>query len=162
MRSRTAPTYHADMKALLILAALSFPLTSHLLAEDTPTTAPAATLIDATDKEAITANQGKQVTVEGKIASAKWSGSGKVLNIKFDNSPLMAVVFDRNKDKMNEAFGGDVAKALDGAKVKLKGKLDVYKGKVETLQGKPQIVITQSSQITIEEGGATTKASKSE
>ena len=59
-----------------------------LLGED------AVGIIDVSDKAAIDAAMGKEVIVEGVIDEARWSRSGKVMNIEFENtekSRLLAV-----------------------------------------------------------------------
>ena len=111
-------------------------------------------VLDATDKAAIAEHMGQFVVVVGEVSVAEWSKSGKVMNIDFkgaEESRLLAVVFDRNKARLDEMFGGDLAKALTGAKVRINGKLEEYGGKAEAFKGRPQIIIDRSSQITIVE-----------
>jgi hypothetical protein len=108
--------------------------------------------IDATDKAALEANDGKEVTVAGTIKKAAWSPTGKVMNVEFENSPLIAAVFEKNKEAINKAFDGDAAKKWTGAKVKLSGKLGKYGGKSKAMEGKPEIVISKPEQVVIEEG----------
>jgi hypothetical protein len=107
--------------------------------------------VDATDKAALEGAANKGVVVTGTIAKAKWSSSGKVMTIEFENSPLLGAVFERNKEAINTAFGGDAAKAWTGAKVKVKGKLGKYGGKVKQYEDRPQIVITKADQVTVVE-----------
>jgi hypothetical protein len=107
--------------------------------------------IDATDKAALTAGIGKDVIVTGKIEKAEWSKAGKVMNIDFENSDLLAAVFEKNKEAINKAFDGDAAKKWTGAKVKVTGKLEKYGGRSKSLEGRPQIVITKPEQVTVEE-----------
>ncbi|WP_428938450.1 hypothetical protein [Fontivita pretiosa] len=118
-----------------------------LLAEQPSTTEPA--VIAATDTEALKAAIGSQVVVEGYISKAAWSRSGRVMNIEFLDSVLLGAVFERQRAKLDEAFGGDLAAALRDAKVRLKGRLIEYGGYVESLKGRPQIIINDASQITI-------------
>jgi hypothetical protein len=76
------------------------------------------------------------------------------MNIEFKNaeeSRLLAVLFERNRERFDEAFNGDVGKALTGAKVRLTGKLVEYGGKDEKWKGRPQIIIDRATQITITE-----------
>jgi DNA/RNA endonuclease YhcR with UshA esterase domain len=118
------------------------------------TTQPASAVIQASDKEAIAAAMGNQVVVEGTIASAAWSRSGKVMNIEFadtSESGLLAVIFERSRADMDAAFGGDIGKALTGSKVRLKGTLQPYGGRSEAMKGRPQIIINRGDQITIVE-----------
>ena len=112
---------------------------------------PAATEIDATDKAALDAAANKDVTVVGTIKKAKWSNSGKVMTVEFEDSPLLAAVFEKNKDAINTAFEGDAAKKWTGAKVKLKGKLGKYGGQAKAYADHPQIVITKADQVTLVE-----------
>ncbi len=112
------------------------------------TTSPA--LIDASDKAALDANAGKPVVVQGKVESAEWSSTGKVMNIRFANAPgFMAAAFERNRKKLDEAFSGDLAKTLTGAQVKLSGKLQKYGGHIPELKDAQQLVITSVNQVTI-------------
>lgn len=111
-------------------------------------------VIDASDKSAIEANMEKQVIIKGEIKLAEWSKSGKVMNIDFANteeSKLLAVIFEKNRKAMDEAYSGDVAKTLTGAKVRLEGILKPYGGKAESMKGRPQIIIDRITQITIVE-----------
>jgi len=76
---------------------------------------------------------------------------------KFKDSDVRVAAFSRIKDKLDQAFSGDVAKTLTGAKVRIKGKLADFKGH-------PEIMVNQTTQITILEpaGGdsATSKPAK--
>lgn len=122
-------------------------LASWVFAQET-TTSPA--IIEATDKAALDANAGKQVVVQGKVESAEWSNTGKVMNIRFANAPdFMAAAFERNRKKLDEAFNGDLAKTLTGAQVKLTGKLQKYGGHIPELKDAQQLVITSVNQVTI-------------
>ena len=116
------------------------------------TTTPA--VIDVSDKAALEANKEKQVTVVGTCSGASWSSSGKVMNISFagaEESRFGAVMFEKNKQKMDAAFGGDAAKAWTGAKLRIRGKLSTYGGKVAARLGETQIIINDSSQVTVVE-----------
>ena len=106
--------------------------------------------IKSTDKDALKAAEGKSVTVTGMVSSAGWSKSGKVLNVKFDNDTLfIAAAFSKSRDALDKAFGGDFAKALDGATVKLTGKLVKYGGHDDRLTDAEQLIINTPSQVTI-------------
>src|SRR5947209_2218229 len=107
--------------------------------------------VDATDKAALTAAISKDVVVSGTIKKAQWSSTGKVMNIEFENSELLAAVFEKNKEAINKAFDGDAAKKWTGAKVKVSGKLEKYGGRSKALDGRPQIVISKPEQVTIED-----------
>ena len=118
-------------------------------------------VVDASDKAAVQQNMGKSVIIKGKIENAEWSRRGKVMNIDFagaKESGLLAVIFEKNRKAMDEAFGGDVGKALTGAGVRIEGVLKEYGGKAESMKGRPQIIIERITQITIVEPPATQPA----
>ncbi|MBC7784616.1 MAG: hypothetical protein H7144_12330, partial [Burkholderiales bacterium] len=107
-------------------------------------------VVDVTNKAALEAAKGASGTVEGKIAKAEWSRSGKVMNIEFEGAPdFVGAAFEKARVKLDEGFNGDLAKTLTGAKVRLTGKLDVYGGKAPEYVGRMQIIITAANQITI-------------
>lgn len=107
-------------------------------------------VLNATETEALKSNQGKMAFVTGKVTEAAWSRTGKVMNIRFENAPgFMAVVFERNRKSMDEAFNGDLSKTLTGATVRLRGKLQSYGGHIPEFKDATQMVLTSSSQITI-------------
>lgn len=115
-----------------------------------PTSQPV--LIDASDKSAITSAIGSDVVIQGVVSSAAWSRTGAVMNIEFtgtDRSGLLAVVFQRNRPAFDEAFVGDAAKTITGAKVRIKGRLEEYSGPLESLKGHPQMILTRPDQITV-------------
>lgn len=116
-----------------------------------PTAQP--TLLDVSmDKAAFDAAVGKDVIVQGVVSNAAWSSTGKVMNIEFRNatkSRFLAVLFERNRAKIDAGFGGDVAKTLTGAKVRLRGSLESYGGAVESMKGRPQLIINLGDQISI-------------
>jgi DNA/RNA endonuclease YhcR with UshA esterase domain len=117
-------------------------------------------VIHVSDKDGMTANMNKDVIVEGTISRAEWSRSGAVMNIDFkdaEQTRFLAVIFVRQREKMDDAFGGDVGRALTGAKVKLKGKLQEYGGRSEAFRGLPQIILNDTTQITIVEPAPTTQ-----
>ena len=108
-----------------------------------PTTQPV--LVLASDKAAIQAAMGKDVFLEGVVESAAWSQSGKVMRVEFKDaaeSKVHVVLFEKKRSQFDAGFGGDVAKALNGKHVRIKGQLKDYKGR-------PEIVLDLLSQITI-------------
>ena len=113
--------------------------------------------VDAKDKAALDGAANKDVVVTGTIKKAKWSSTGKVMTVEFEDSPLMLAVFERSKEAINTAFGGDAAKKWTGAKVKVTGKLGKYGGKAKQYEDHPQIVITKAEQVTVVEAAATEK-----
>ena len=111
-----------------------------------PTSQP--TSLDPTDKAAVEAAKGKEVVAEGKIVKAAWSRSGKVMTASFTSGRggLQVAIFAANKDDMDKAFGGDVAKALDGAQVRVTGEVKDYRGRAEIIVDKPdQLTIVQAA-----------------
>jgi DNA/RNA endonuclease YhcR with UshA esterase domain len=125
---------------------------AHVQAADEAPAAPASqpssapSIVQASDADAVKAAVNTETTVEGVIESAEWSSSGKVMNAKFKDSDLRAAAFSRIKEKLDKAFSGDVAKTLTGAKVRIKGKVQEFKGH-------PEILINDTTQITILEPG---------
>ena len=134
-------------------------LTLMVRAED-PTAQPI--LLDVSmEKSAFDQAIGKDVVVQGIVSTAAWSSSGKVMNIDFKNagkSRFLAVIFERNRAKIDEGFGGDAAKAISGAKVRLRGALESYGGAVESMKGRPQLIINLGDQITILEPNSATSS----
>jgi len=107
-------------------------------------------ILKTDDKAALTAAIDKTVTVEGKVASASWSKSGKVMNVKFEGEPNFVVaVFQKNKDKLDTAFNGDLAKTLTGATIRINGKLAKYGGRDEAYADATQLILSMPTQLTI-------------
>lgn len=116
--------------------------------------APTSSIIAVSDKAALEANKEKDVVVEGVVSTAAWSSSGKVMNLHFegtDETRFSAVVFEKNKDRIDKAFGGDATKAWTGAKVRIKGKLREYAGKTGDRKATPEITISDPGQVTVVE-----------
>lgn len=127
-------------------------LLAFAVAQETPE------LIDVTDKPRLEAAKGRLVVVRGKVASAEWSDSGKVLNIEFENAPhIMAAAFEKGREKLDAAFAGDFAKAIRGAVVRFDGTISDYGGYLPKYKGGLQIVVSQPTQVTIVELGPTTQ-----
>ena len=63
------------------------------------------------------------------------------------------VVVDRDMDTapIGRHDDGDAAAAWTGAKVKVTGKIEEYGGKVESMKGRPQIILQNPEQVTIVE-----------
>ena len=149
------------LTACLSMAAIAQDVPAHEAdAPEAPATQPASSIIAVSDKAALDANKAKEVTVEGVVREAAWSGSGKVMNISFDGAEetkLAAVVFSKNKDRINQAFSGDAAKAWTGAKLRIRGTLRQYGGKVADRAGHPEITISDPSQVTVVEPAPATQ-----
>ncbi len=108
-----------------------------------------ALVIESTDAAGLKDALGKKITVTGKVSKADWSRTGKVMNVEFEESPKFnATVFSRIKEKIDNAFAGDVSKAWTGAKLKITGKLEEYKEHY-------QIIINDPSQVTVMEAPTT-------
>lgn len=136
-------------------------------AADSPTTKPSgpstrpAGVISATDPAALkkALDTGKLVEIEGTIAHAEWSRSGKVLTLVFRTAAglagdepgvgLVGAVFGRDREAFDKEFAGDVAKTLTGAKVRVRGKLGPYGGYEDGLKGCPQIILNRPTQVTL-------------
>ena len=110
-------------------------------------------VLDATDAAGLKAAVGKMAVVSGTVESAAWSKSGKVCVIRFagvDRDGFQAVIFERDKKDMDEAFAGDVAATLTGKTVKIRGPVQQYAGQQASQEGRPEIVVKSDSQITVE------------
>jgi DNA/RNA endonuclease YhcR with UshA esterase domain len=147
------------MKLLVWMLALTVFVVGALFvtAQEPPSTHPV--VIDVTDKAAVSAAMDRDAIVEGVVERAEWSRSGKVMNIEFKGAEngLLAVVFERKRQQLDEAFAGDLAKALTGAHVRIKGTIKPYGGRVESMKGRPQIIIEDGHQITILEKAPATQ-----
>ncbi len=109
----------------------------------TPTTQPTA--VSLGDKQALDANVGKEVVVEGLVSDAEWSASGRVFLIKFkegETTQFQGALFSKFRDDMEKAFNGDLSNAFEGAKIQIDGKLQMYREH-------PEILINDAKQITI-------------
>ena len=109
-------------------------------------------VLAASDTEALKAHEGERAFVEGVVTSAQWSRSGKVMNINFEgvgDDGFLAAIFQKRRAAFDEAFDGDLSAALEGKRVRLEGPLKIYGGRVEYLKGRPEIILNQTSQITI-------------
>lgn len=148
--------------AATLIGTLAFALAGATRAQEPAASQPVSGgVIAVGDKAALEANLNNDVIVEGKVSVAAWSNSGKVMNIQFEDateSRFGAVVFLKNKEKIDTAFGGDATKAWTGAKLRVKGKLSEYGGKSEAMKGSLQIIITDPAQVTIVELPATQPA----
>ena len=140
--------YRFGTIVVLLLCCVAF-----VCAEDTPATQPA--VIEASDTAGLNAKKGETITVEGVVESARWSSTGKVLNVVFKDTEkdkgLLCAAFDKNKEKLDAAFGGDAPAQWTGAKVRVTGKLENYGGKIEAWKDRPQIVIQYPEQVVIVE-----------
>lgn len=111
-------------------------------------------MVNASDKTALAKVIDQEVIVFGKVESAAWSTSGKVLRIRFakaDEANFGAVAFEKQKKKLDESFGGDFIKAITGADIRIVGTVKKYGGKDDKQNDQLEVVIAQPSQVTIVE-----------
>jgi DNA/RNA endonuclease YhcR with UshA esterase domain len=149
------------MRIAQLIICLTFVLSARpLLADDPPpATQPSkgeSQVIDAADKAAIDGAMGKEVVIEGVVESAAWSQTGKVMLVRFQNSKetyFACAVFEKKKADFDSAFGGDVTKALPGAKVRVRGT-------IKDFRGHPEILLDVPAQITIVEPPPSTQPGK--
>ena len=103
---------------------------------------------DPLDVDRLLARAGERVTVQGEVAHARVSASGKVFRLFFAGSTegraLQVVWFpdDGLFDRMADAFGGEAGDDLFGKTVRVTGA-------VETYNDLPQIVVTDPSQVEV-------------
>ncbi len=116
-------------------------------------------VIPASDTAALKAAVGKQVMVTGTVKSAEWSRSGKVMAMQFEGADaegFQAVIFEKSRKAMDAQYAGDVAKAVVGRKVQVKGRMQMYAGRLASKEGRPEMVLSRDSQLTIVEDAPTT------
>ena len=118
-----------------------------IVAGDSPQTAPASqpVVISLASRHELEANIGKTVIVEGTVSDAEWSPSGKVFLVKFKEASatkFQGAMFTKFREPLEKALGGDLSDMLEGAKVQISGKLQVYRER-------PEIMISEPGQITI-------------
>ena len=141
-------------KCIAMLVVMALALAAAQAQDEGEQTGDVPKLIKVSDRDAIEAAMDSDVIVEGTVESADWSRSGKVMNIDFKDAAepkLLVVVFERNRQRFDEAFGGDMSKAIAGKTIRVKGKLQPYGGHVEEFKDRPQIIMDQTSQLTIVE-----------
>ena len=132
--------------ALLVFAVAPFSLADAPPATP-PTTAPTTqpVAVNLADDQALQANMGKEVVVQGLVSEAAWSSSGKVFLIKFkegEQTSFQGALFLKLRDDMEKAFHGDLSDAFEGATIQIQGKLQMYREH-------PEILINDPKQITI-------------
>jgi DNA/RNA endonuclease YhcR with UshA esterase domain len=138
--------------AVVLIVGISFVARAQDTATSQPTSQPSNSMIDPGDKAAIEANMNKDVTIDGVVDTANWASSGKVMRIEFKNNQqtkLQAIVFEKKKKELDDSFSGDFAKTLNGAHVRIKGQLKIYRDR-------PEVVIDNAQQVTILEPGPST------
>lgn len=112
---------------------------------ETVTETSAAENIDISQVKNLSHLLGREITVEGRVAWAAWSPTGRVMNIYFqggEDSLFQTVVFQRDRLRIDRAFGGDFRSAIAGAVLLVRGRLEEF-------QGMPQISISRPEQVTV-------------
>jgi DNA/RNA endonuclease YhcR with UshA esterase domain len=141
------------LRMMAMLWAVLF-CTMTLHAEDTPATQPSTNpaVIQASDLATLKSKVGEIVAVEGVVERASWSASKKVMNIYFKDARdgFMCAVFEKNKEKVDAGFEGDAAAKLGGAKIRVTGKIGMFRER-------PQILIDKPEQVTILEAAVEKK-----
>ena len=113
-------------------------------------TAELPAVIDASDAATIEAAKKTTTTVKGRVIKAEWSKSGKVMTIEFENSTnFIATVFLKDREKIDTAFTGDLSAAINGAVIKITGKIEPYGGASEPLKQHSQMIFSDPTQLTV-------------
>jgi len=152
---------HSSLTALVLLITLALGATQAWA--DLSASLRAAPVIPAGSVDELKRHVGETVIVEGTVAWARWSASGKVMHLLFDDaeeSEFGVAFFARNRDRFDAGFGGDVTRALQGSTIRVKGQLQPYGGHDERLaeSGRVEILLNWPNQLTILELGSPMKA----
>jgi DNA/RNA endonuclease YhcR with UshA esterase domain len=113
-----------------------------------PSTQPTA--FQATDKDAIAKAVGTKATVTGAVSRTNWYNDS-ILFINFKDTKrgdFTVIAKADNRDALDKAFSGDIAKAVEGKTISVTGKIVKFR---ET----PQIEIVTPDQLTIAPAAAT-------
>lgn len=103
----------------------------------------ASTVLSAEDTDAITAALDTEVTVEGKLHNVFWVNDNVLmLTFREQKEGFIAVSFAKYREKLDEAFKGDIVFALKGKTVRITGEVTTY-------NERPQIVVRSASQIKV-------------
>jgi DNA/RNA endonuclease YhcR with UshA esterase domain len=146
------------LTSLSFIVAVLFGTSLGIARQEPPATQPSdekPVLVDVSDKAAVDAAMNKEEFLEGVVESAAWAPSGKVMRIQFknaDESKVQAVIFEKKRVDFDQAFGGDITKALTGARVRIRGKLKDYKGR-------PEVTLDQIGKLSILDAAPATKPS---
>jgi DNA/RNA endonuclease YhcR with UshA esterase domain len=107
--------------------------------------------VDMTKKDQIDAAMDKEAIVAGTVESAKWTKTGKTLQVKFKDAPddFRVVMYGKNREELDKAFDGDIAKAVDGKQVEVTGKVRKYPGSVETWKKYTEVQVLKPEQIKV-------------
>jgi DNA/RNA endonuclease YhcR with UshA esterase domain len=129
--------------AILLVAVIPCVVSAQSRRTSEPTSRPVA--VDLKDPDALKAAMGSEVIVSGTVASAEWSPTGSVMRIEFngaEKSRFYAVLFPKQRPAFDQKYGGDIAKALGGAEVRITGKLQLYRSR-------PEIIINRLDQLEV-------------
>ena len=140
---RTLRTLWVSLPVLSLLLLCVHQVVAQDAAAPPAANAAAPTVIAPGDRKALDASMGNEAIVEGTVSSAQWSASGAVFLVKFtdgDTSQFQGALLARNREPVEKAFG-DLANALEGAKIQLKGKLQMYREHPEILIEKPEQIV---------------------
>jgi hypothetical protein len=136
-------------KLAIVAGVLLLSLCGLALADDAPQTQPSVPAtqpvpVNLADSAALTANMGKIAVVEGLVSDAKWSPSGKVFLIHFqegDQTNFTGAFFAGLKDAMGKAFNPDLGSVFNGAQIQIVGKLQTFRDHPEILIHDPRQVM---------------------
>jgi hypothetical protein len=120
-----------------------------------PTPAPAPNMqvalvsgtLRADDHAAITAAAGQRVTVRGKVQNVGATANGSIQFINFvgnERGQFVAIVRKEHQEKVAAEYAGDLKAALTGREVEITGEMVLF-------NKTPQIAITESGQIALED-----------
>ncbi len=112
-------------------------------------------VMKASDQAKLAEHMNKNAVVVGRIATAEWSASGKVMIVTFegvDEKKFSIATFERTKKSFNDAFGGDFRNAVIGSDVRLSGEIQPYGGYDKDEpgnEGRLQMLLVSARQVTI-------------
>ncbi len=103
----------------------------------------ASAVLSADDTAAITKAMNTEVTVEGKLHNVFWVNENVLmLTFREQKEGFIAVSFAKYREKLDEAYNGDITTALKGKKVRITGEVTSY-------NDRPQIVLRSATQIKV-------------
>lgn len=109
-------------------------------------------VLRADNPAALADHVGNRVVIVGTIQRAEWSRSGKVMNVTFAGAEPGAfgvAVFEKDRAAFDDAFGGNFAKTIRDATVRLTGLVSEYGGNSERYKGRPELILRDPRQVTI-------------
>ncbi len=102
------------------------------------------TVLRVEDRAGLLAARGSEVSVEGTIQSAIWNPTNTVMQIEFSGvkppNGFCCVIFRKHRRAMDDHFGGDADAKLNGATVRIRGRVSEF-------NHRPQIIIDDPRQI---------------